>query len=647
MNAPRHLFALASLAGVLPAQNLLTLPDNHNLSEVQTASSGSTAYFGTAARRFQILYDASHFTNAGVTAPITLTELAFRGEDGEANKGGQNYTGITISVYQTSLNSGVALSTTFATNVLPATTTLLGTTVIASLTLPPSAATTPSNYMWQLPLIGMLPFDTASAQPNLLVDISYLTYTANIGVPPIPNTNVPAIQDTTGTAAQIRGRALTAAGAAALTGTGSATPAIMRVTFSGTGGYPTLTPARVESIGAGCGGAPSGFYELHRHTQTYDLPSPGQVDGLSGLRLIPDVYPAPTRYTVVGGAAAVDLVNGVTGVADNTGDDAAYLATLPGAFDYPGGTTTTIRPCTNGYIWIDPAQTTTGGDFSCTLVEWLGNAAAMARFAPCWHDFHAGRNVVSNPGSGLYTRNIGSVCLVTWNQVGSFDVTTGDNEKHTFQCAIDTATGIVEFRYGTMTTITADTLDDGVLFGNPDFINCITGFTRGQVGGLPSRDPQSRDLSIERPFTTSVEGSTSNMGLTAVSTPAPAPAHYPGRMHRGQAISWNTNNVPAGALLGVLVLDLATSRPGLVGPGLVTAPNCMLSTTTTPLLAQVDWSPGASVTGTYSAVVPSGYNTRLLGYQIVAQYLILDQLITGPDVITQASNALLHTVGLQ
>jgi hypothetical protein len=646
MNVPCRLLALASLAGALSAQNL-TLPDNHNLSEVQTASSGSTAYFGTAARRFQILYDASHFTNAGVTAPITLTELAFRGEDGEANKGGQTYTGITINVYSTSLNSSAALSTTFATNVLPTTTTLLGTTVIPTLTLPPSLGTTPSNYMWQLPVTGILPLDTASAQPNLLVDISYLGYTANIGTPPVPNTNVPAIQDTTGTTAQIRGRALTAAGAAALTGTGTANPAIMRVAFTGNGGYAALTPARVESIGAGCGGSPSGFYELHRHTQTYDLSSPGQVDGLSGLRLIPDVYPGTTRYTVVGGASPVDLVNGVTGVADNTGDDAAFPFTLPASFDYPGGTTTVIRPCTNGYIWLDPAQTATGGDFSCTLVEWLGNAAAMARFAPCWHDFHAGRNTVSNPGSGLYARNVGSVCLVTWNEVGSFDVTTGDNEKHTFQCAIDTATGIVEFRYGAMTTITADTLDDGVLFGNPDFMNCITGFTRGQVGGVPSVDPQSRDLSIERPFSTMIEGTTSNMGLTAVSTPAPAPAHYPGRMHGGQAISWNTNNVPAGALLGVLVVDVVASRPGLAGPGLVTAQNCRISTSLNPLLAQIDLNPAASVTGTFSILVPGGYNPGLVGFQITAQYLILDELFTGPDIVTEASNGLLHTVGLQ
>lgn len=643
-----RLLPLSVLASVAVAQNQIVLPDNHTLSESQSAAAGTTSFWGTAARRFQIEYDASHFTANGVTGPITLTELAFRGEDGEANKGGQTYSGITINVYSTSLNSAAALSTTFATNLLPATSTLLGTVAIPALVLPPSLATTPSNYMWQLPLAGIAPFDPTSAtQPNLLVDISYTGYTANIGVPPIPNTNAPAVQDTTGTTAQIRGRGLTAAGAAAVTGSGTALPVIMRVAFTGPGGYAAIVPARVESIGAGCGGSPSGFYELHRHTQTYDLSSPGQIDGLSGLRLLPDVYPAPTRYTVTGGAAPVDLVGGVTGAADNIGDDSAYAFTLPAPFDYPGGSTTVIRPCTNGYIWLDPAQTATGGDFSCTLVEWLGNAAAMARFAPCWHDFHCGRNTVSNPGSGLYTRTVGTTVLVTWNQVGSFDVATGDNEKHTFQCAIDTATGIVEFRYGTMTTITADTLDDLTQFGLPDFMNCITGFTRGQVGGVPSVDPQSRDLSIERPFTTRIEGTTSNMGLTAVSTPAPAPAHYAGRMYGGQAISWNVNNVPAGALLGCLVVDIANSRPGLAGPGLVTATNCMLTTSLTPTLAQIDLFPPASLVGTFAITVPGGYQPGLMGFQITAQYLILDQLFTGPDIITQASNGLLHTVGLQ
>ncbi len=642
-----HLFVcLAALTASAVAQSQLLLPDHHHLSEGLAAAAGSTAYWGTAARRFQILYDASHFTNSGVIGAITINELAFRGEDGEANKGGQTYYGITINVYSTTLNSTAALSTTFANNLPPtvATSTLLGSTAIASLVLPPSLATCPGTYMWTLPLTGIAAFDPTSGQPNLLVDINYTSYTANIGTAPVPNTNAPAVQDTTGTSAQIRGRALTALGAAAVTGAVSATPVIMRVGFSGSGGYSALTPAQMESIGSACGGAPSGFYQVHRHTELYDLSGPGQVDGLTGLTLTPDVYPSPNFYVVTGGAAAVDLVNGVTGVANSTGDDATYAHALPGTFDYPGGSTAAIRPSTNGYVIVSAASVETAADFSCTIPEWLNNVNS-ARFAPCWHDFHAGRNAVSNPGAGLYSRNVGSVCLVTWNVVGSFDVTTGDNEKHTFQCAIDTATGVVEFRYGTMTTITCDTLDDGVAGG--DFINCISGFSRGQISGIASVDAQSRDLSIERPFSTQVEGSFGNMGLSAVSAPAPAPNHYQGRMYRGQSILWNVSNIPALQYVGILVLDATAARPGLQALAL-TAPGCshsfgLLSGIGHEVALSVVGLP-TSLVGAVPFLVPGGYNPTILGAEIYAQYVCLDG---GPNLFSVTSNTLKHTVGLQ
>ncbi|MFN9703540.1 MAG: hypothetical protein ACK595_01820, partial [Planctomycetota bacterium] len=90
-------FALALTAGGLIAQTKqLTLPDNHYLSEspTQLGNTGSGIWWRAAGpSRFQIVYDASHFLgNSGVTGPITLTKIKFRGEDAEANLGGQVYT---------------------------------------------------------------------------------------------------------------------------------------------------------------------------------------------------------------------------------------------------------------------------------------------------------------------------------------------------------------------------------------------------------------------------------------------------------------------------------------------------------------------------------------------------------------------------
>jgi hypothetical protein len=73
----------------------------------------------------------------------------------------------------------------------------------------------------------------------------------------------------------------------------------------------------------------------------------------------------------------------------------------------------------------------------------------------------------------------------------------------------------------------------------------------------------------------------------------------------------------------------------------------MLSTSMNPLLYDVTFFPGASVVGTYQLLVPAAYMPNILGAQIIAQYLVLDGLYLGGDVITGSSHALLHTVGLQ
>ena len=108
--------SLAVLAGGLAAQaQQLTLPDNHYLSEnpSQLGNTGSTVWWRAAGpSRFQIVYDGSHFTgNSGVTGPITLTKIKFRGEDAEANLGGQVYSGVTVQVGSTSLAAGAPLVT--------------------------------------------------------------------------------------------------------------------------------------------------------------------------------------------------------------------------------------------------------------------------------------------------------------------------------------------------------------------------------------------------------------------------------------------------------------------------------------------------------------------------------------------------------
>src|SRR5262245_25083433 len=102
-HSPFSVLLLASSISGLAAQNV-TLPDNHYLMEnpTQLGNVGSTLWWpGALTSRFQILYEASHFLGAGVTGPVVITKIKFRGEDGEKNLGGQSYAGVLVELGST------------------------------------------------------------------------------------------------------------------------------------------------------------------------------------------------------------------------------------------------------------------------------------------------------------------------------------------------------------------------------------------------------------------------------------------------------------------------------------------------------------------------------------------------------------------
>ncbi|MBL8725753.1 MAG: hypothetical protein JNK49_17045, partial [Planctomycetes bacterium] len=107
----KSLLALIAAGAVVDtaAAQLLTSPDTQN-----TANSG-TSGVPFAVGRKQYIYDTSHFTAAGVTGPITINRLRFRGADGVKNLGGHVYTGITAQLGTAAVDY-LAMSTTFATN---------------------------------------------------------------------------------------------------------------------------------------------------------------------------------------------------------------------------------------------------------------------------------------------------------------------------------------------------------------------------------------------------------------------------------------------------------------------------------------------------------------------------------------------------
>lgn len=639
--------ALGLLASALPAQQLV-LPDFQYLCEStnQLNQTGSTAWWrsGTGSR-FQILYEASHFTGkAGVDSPITINKLMFRGESGEPNLGGQSWAGVAVSMGVTSLTAagpaiplpGAALTTTFATNLAPGVgnaTLMVPAVVFPVVTVEPSVGSTPNNYNIVLDLAALsaaYSYDPTGLLPNLLIDITLpaaptLTLTSG---------NVMAIEDTTGAPVLVRGRGVSANNPAALTGA-LANPPVVGIEFSpsGSGGYNPPVPARNEFYGAACGGEPISFYQSFLNGQPFDL---------AGCSLILTPKPsaaAPAYYEITKGVAAINYL-AVVG-APSTADDALVPHVLPWTFLYPGGGggTTTIQASTNGFIWLDPAMS--APDPSPSVPELLGTVGvSTSRLAPFWYDFHCGRNLTTSSLSGLYVSNTAfpvgfRKCYVTWFNVGVFNsvgTSASGHAVHDMQCVIDEATGVVEFHYGAgslMPQYCSNTTTSNP--SNPG----IVGFSVGKLNApTGSMDPRSRDLSHEIPFRTYPE-LTGNIGLTATASMDPGGIAYAGRAFGGQTLTWHASGIPAPQMLGIWVFGLTSIRPGLLFSSMIapTLPECMLSIM--PDVMMVGTFPTAGTDVSPPLSIPHGWE----GIDFYVQYVSFAPF-------WYASNALKHTIGL-
>ncbi|MCB9878807.1 MAG: hypothetical protein H6835_14525 [Planctomycetes bacterium] len=611
-----------SLQGAGFVQERVVVPADRAFGDnaEQLLASGSTAFFAAGPRRFQLLYNGSHFTAAGVTGPITIRKLLFRAEDGEANGDAAAWTNVTVRLGRTSLWPG-GMSSLFGYNLQAANGTILGPQGAGTVKLQPARGSFPNTYNVELDLEAMgamFAYDPAGLEPNLLVDI-----TLPVGLTTPSGGAVVAMQD----ADVGNGAGMAVAGAAGSTVGTFASPLVMAVEYAGgNGDNRDPVAARNERVGAGSGGAASSFYQAFANGQAFDM---------TGLRLVRS--PSGDTYDVQANAAAVDLSKlGAAPV--STGDDQVVNVPLSFWFAFPGGGTFDVDVGTNGFVCLTGSNPPS--DYVPSVAGLLGTTTtANVRLAPCWHDFHCGRNVATHPNSGLhvFTDTSGgaghAVLYVTWFDVAEFNqVAVGGINAFTMQCVLHEDSGDVEFRYGTMPAYCTTTGTSA------DALGAIVGFSRGRWSNLASVDPGSRDLSLELPFSTKVEGAVGNMRLRAVA--AGASATYGARLFPGNVVHWEVDGVPAGAQIGVQLLDAAALRPGLQLPG-ITAPATMLSTTTSAVLWEIDLLPASTQIGSNTLVVPAGLD----GVQLYAQYVVLDGLLGGPALITCSSDTLRHTIG--
>lgn len=519
---PKRLLFVAALAHAATAQSLV-LPDSANSGSTGT----SAALWRTTPGTVQLVYDTTHFTRAGVTGPISIDRLRFRGHDAVVNPGGQLYTGATVRLGYAAVDHA-AMAAAYATN-----RGTMGPAGTTNLTLLPLTGTTPNDTLVDIDLGTTSPAATFTYDPTLGQD---LLIELTLPSAPVPTTLLASPAQMNGALATNRARMNS--GSLAGPGAVSDAGAVVTIDFLGPGGYFDAHGARIENLGAACGGEAQSFYQIWEQVgDVYDLRNDG------AMLMTPDNPGSPTTYFVSDTLALPDLsATALAGGPVSTANDAVLQHTPGFTFRFPGGATTTLGVCTNGYIWLGG---NTLADPSPTRAEFLGS---QARLAPCWFDHHCGANTATHPASGLYVRTdtSGGVgnrrTYVTWLEVGQTNGAAWSGYVvDTFQCIVH-ENGNVEFRYGAM---------NGLQSGTP-----ITGFSRGGTSGAPCVDPGSRDLSYEHYFPTRPEGSRNGMVLSAslpplLSTIAPVP------------VSHTLTNIPAGTTFAALLVSFAAFQPGV------------------------------------------------------------------------------------
>ncbi len=274
--------------------------------------------------------------------------------------------------------------------------------------------------------------------------------------------------------------------------------AAVSVTSQVPSGIPTAT---VTSVGQGCGNCASSFYEFFTPATAFDLSNRGMTLSLNN-----------NAYTVGNATSAYVPPTGTPLV---LGDDAEAVVTLPFALAYPGGSTTQIRVCSNGFI--SPAASN-GTTFTPTVAEFL---SGQPRWAAAWHDL--------NPATGgqvLVDASAG-VVRVTWLNVNNFS-----------------GGGMATFQYQFLPNGTVHILWQAM---NPAGNDYVVGWTPG----ANSTDPGGRDLSATLANGFSLcAGNFVGLSLTASARPV-----------LGTTVTLTTSSIPAGSSLGLMLLGFTQAIP--------------------------------------------------------------------------------------
>ena len=337
--------------------------------------------------------------------------------------------------------------------------------------------------------------------------------------------------------------------------------------------------ASVTSIGTSCGACDDAFYE--------NFGTAGSID-LAGLSMTMTL--ASGQYTVGSGTSAWIAPAG-TPLA--LGDDSEATVALPFPLPYPGGTTTQLRVCSNGFI--SPGASN-GTSYTPSVSALLGG---NPRWAAAWHDINPGA-----AGSGpVLVQSTATRVVITWNAVANWAGGTPLTFQYQFL-----PNGTVHVRWQVLATT-----------GN----GYVVGWSPGNVA-----DPGSRDLSATLPSQFQLcAGNFAGMALTSSARPI-----------LGTTIQLNTTNLYAGSPFGLTVLSLTQALPpvNLAQYGM---PGCFAHVVGG--VNQLWFAPGASVAVPF--VIPN--DPGLASLSIVGQSFAYSPPLTPLGLV--ASNGLVLLLGQQ
>lgn len=340
-----------------------------------------------------------------------------------------------------------------------------------------------------------------------------------------------------------------------------------------------IPAARKELVGHGCGSCTSVAYEIFSSPGQFDLANRSMTFTLNG-----------GAYTVADTGAAFVAP---TGTALALSDDSETTLALPFALPYPGGTTTQLRVCSNGFV--SPAASN-GTALSATA---SGLLQGQPRWAIAWHDFNP-----AGAGSGQVIADVGpSEVRVTWNGVNNFS----GGGTGTFQVRF-LPNGTVHFVWGAMT-----------LAGN--------GYGVGWSPGGVTQDPGPLDLS------TALQGTitfcaTSFSGVTLNTSARPV---------LGTTLQWQIGSIPSGTPIAALVRGLQRANPP-VDLTAIGMPGCEAYLLDPVLGAFVP----AGASAQFPETIPNV--SALIGVELIGQALVVNAPLTPSGLVS--SNGVVLTLGL-